>query len=123
VGSRFPIDRCATGRSILAALPESEQRLLCGARLTDELSKRLTEVADAGVDSTAGDPRSGIVGLGAAIFGADHAPVAALALYGPEPGVKGLTDTRSEIAGALRRTSDAIGFAIGGPRNQPLAGV
>lgn len=124
VGTRFPVERSATGRCVIAYLPEEVQHGLLGDRLTSELQRRLTEVrAAGGLDSTQGDFRAGIIGLGATIFASEREPVAALALYGSEPGVEGLADTRSEIAVALRRTADAISFAVGGPRAQPASGT
>jgi DNA-binding IclR family transcriptional regulator len=123
VGTRFPVERSASGRCVLAYLGEESRRALLGARLTPELERRLADVrAAGGVDSTQGDFRAGIIGLGATIFDSDREPVAALTLYGSEPGVEGLADTGSEIAVALRRTADAIGFAVGGPRSQSLPG-
>lgn len=124
VGTRFPIEQSATGRCVLAYLPPDVQRRLCGPAMTPELEARLDTVRKAdGIDTTHGDVRKGIVGLGAAIFDEDHQPIAALALYGPDGGENGLPARLSELAVSLRRTADAIGFATGRGRVKPASGI
>jgi len=120
VGTRFPIEQSATGRCVLAYLPTETQQELCGPSLTPALTARLAAVREAGgIDSTVGDFRAGIVGLGAAIFDDERKPAAALALYGPDIGEVDLVDLKSDLAIALRRAADAIGFASGQGRVQP----
>lgn len=119
IGTRFPIGRSSTGRCILAYLPEVERRRILGRDTPPQLLERLDKIrTHNGIDTTEGDVRAGINGLAAAIFDKDGTPTAAMSIYGSGSAATDLADSTSEVAVALKRTVDAIGFAVGGNRAQ-----
>jgi DNA-binding IclR family transcriptional regulator len=116
VGLTVPLHLGATSASILAFLPEEEQRqVLVAAGLTKaeraRLEARLTQVRNDGLATAVDAWQEGISGMGAPIFDG-HAVVAALSVSGPSGR---LTQERMDAyASALHAVATRVSERVSG---------
>ncbi|MYM85881.1 helix-turn-helix domain-containing protein [Rugamonas sp. FT82W] len=117
VGDRAPLHAVSSGKAILAALPPAERdALLAGldlARVTpntitsiNRLQEELKQVERDGIAFSFEEYTLGIIGIGAAVRGADGRPVAAINLA--VPSVRYNEHVKMELINALRTTVGAF---------------
>ncbi|MEV6320844.1 IclR family transcriptional regulator [Nocardia sp. NPDC051787] len=107
-GDLFPLERTATGRSILAVLDESEVDAAIGTDRHASVKEILAETkANDGVAISRSEAIPGVVGLAAAIVAPGGKPVAAIGISCPEP--QSILAPDSDIAAKLARNVRAIG--------------
>lgn len=122
LGGRDPLHSTSLGKAVLAFLPEGERERLLGsplsrrtrATLTDAASVRaeLDRIRQDGVAEDHGENEAGVLCLGAPIFDAAGAVVAAVSVSSPESRMSAAR--AREIADAVREAADAISRRIGG---------
>lgn len=123
IGNRAPAHACATGRAMLAALPEAdvEQHLpnpmepLTAITITDpdHLAGELHRTAQRGYAVQHGELRSDIASIAAAICLPDHHPVAAVSVFLP---AQRFPEDGGEAIGALvREAATHIAGRLSGP--------
>jgi DNA-binding IclR family transcriptional regulator len=114
VGTRFPIDRTAAGRCVLAYMPVTEVVALVGAERAAELELRLAAIRAAnGVDYAQEDEPHGSPGIGALsalIRDRMGRSVACLSISGHD--IAQHARPGSQLAPVLRRAADQIGLSL-----------
>ncbi|GAA4555533.1 IclR family transcriptional regulator [Pseudonocardia xishanensis] len=88
VGSRMPLHSSASGRAILAFLPEDERRRRLtatgiGAVTTRQVLARMQEIRDAGYETQQDEWAVEVSSIAVPVFGLSGAPVAALSVSSP----------------------------------------
>lgn len=120
LGRRTPVHCTASGKAILAFLPEPErQRLLLRplAGLTEhtitdpvELDAEFETARETGVAHTHEELELGLDAVAAPVFGADGAVVAALDVSGPSHRLRGRTDLDELVAAGAADLSRRLGY-------------
>lgn len=127
VGNRAPAHACATGRAMLAALPEADvdQHLpdpmepLTAITITDRdnLAGELHRTAERGYAVQHGELRSDIASIAAAVCLPDHHPVAAVSVF--LPAQRFPHDGGEAISALVRDAAAHIAARLSGPVPPP----
>ena len=111
LGTAFPLDHSAAGRSMMAFWPHEARVALLGQARADALAPRFQEIrADGGVELNRGEHEPGISGIAAAIVTNDGRSVASLIVSGLH--LEGHLDRRSPLALKIRRAAQSIGQGL-----------
>jgi DNA-binding IclR family transcriptional regulator len=84
IGSRHPLTQGASGRAILARLPEAEQRrVLRATDAEDEVPRQLDAIRQMGYALSHDELQMGVHGIAAPVIGPDGVAIASVALLVP----------------------------------------
>jgi DNA-binding IclR family transcriptional regulator len=111
MGNRFPIDRSAAGRAMMAYMPHDQVVDLIGEQAAQDRAKEFEQIREAGGLSFLQGMYGDLAGMCAVIFDRSKLPVAGVLIGGVE--LEGELNPESPTARALRRTADAIARALG----------
>lgn len=121
LGRRTPLHCTASGKVLLAALPDGRRgRLLDGeleacSELTvadlDELERQLEEIRERGYGMTIGELELGLNAVAAPVHDASGAAVAAITVSGPAARIP--EDRLDEVGGRIRGAADEISLRLG----------
>ena len=121
LGWRSPIHCTASGKAILAFLPERRRRGLLGERLVAStprtvvdpvvLERHLEQVRADGYATIVGELEIGLNAVGAPIFDADGRPVAALTISGPDARMP--EPDLPELGARVRRAAEDVSRKLG----------
>ena len=120
VGTRMPLTRSASGRVILAFLPEAErttrvERAGLGAAEARRFNRRVQEIRDAGYEVQRDEWSPGVASIAVPVFGIAGPPVAALSVstpttrFAPEPWVEPLRRTADQLSVLLQQMAVGSG--------------
>jgi len=111
LGTAFPLDHSAAGRSMLAFWPPADRAALVGAKRAEELAPRMEEIrANGGVDLNEGEHQPGICGIAAAIVTTNGRSAGSLIVSGLD--LEDHLDRRSPLALKIRRAAQSIGHGL-----------
>ena len=107
-GDLFPVDRTATGRSILAYLDEDVVETILGPERHAQARPALQRVrTNGGIAVSEGEAIPGVRAIAAAVLTKDGSPVASIGISSPDPDLP-LTP-ESAVAAKLVRSAHAVG--------------
>lgn len=120
IGSRAPAYSVATGKVMLAFLPDAQLASICAdlrkatPRINiEEFRQELLKVRETGYAINRGDARTGACGIASPIFDASRSTCAAVGISGPieriKPGL--LRDLSPIVMDAAHRISRALGYS------------
>jgi DNA-binding IclR family transcriptional regulator len=121
LGRRYPVHCTASGKVIMAFLPDAERKRLLGRPLpritqhtiTDprELESQLQAAREAGVARTYEELELGVDAIAAAVFGPEGEVVAALDLSGPSHRIRG--ESRMDLEALTREGAADLSRRLG----------
>jgi DNA-binding IclR family transcriptional regulator len=111
MGNRFPIDKSAAGRAMMAYMSPEQVVDLVGEQVAKERAKEFDEIREAGGMSFLQGIYGDLSGMCAIVFDRSKTPVAGVLIGGVE--LEHELTPESPTARALRRTADAIARALG----------
>jgi len=125
LGRHTPVHCTASGKAILAFLPEVERQRLLAPPLTrltghtivdvDGLDAQLRAIREAGVAWTHEELELGLDALAAPVFGVDGAVVAALDISGPSLRLRGRSELDQLVIEGAADLSRRLGYRGGRP--------
>lgn len=128
VGTRIPVTYSATGRAILAFLPDDEiSRLISDVRIVpttpktkldpDDIRRDVAEIRKRGYSIAFEESLNGVVAFGAPVFDENGAPVYSISMLGIASGIS--EEEIARMGETLKRCAREVTASIGGQQRLP----